>query len=349
MRLNTKILDAKGEAVPYTLETTPYNPKRPADPVDVTIMADVGALGWMRYSVYTDDGFVQIRRMENTSSFRHVGTALFECAFRKSIEVGMGGRVQLDAIEVSPGAYFKMGFRKKTLAANFLHRSIQKYLSALTAKNKNNVLSDSFYPRLVAEAARNLSKPERDITFKEAIHHGCLQQDFEFKKILDSRKAFKELLNEYSSSLSSGLKDTIISHALYPKLISKAKDEKKEKEKLATLPEEISFDDAIRYGSDGIEKVSWSECYTCYMHGTMFLPDDIIAQKKIEFGIVAEEAKRRALTAAPSSSEKAPKGSSPPARDALFVFPVQKDLPPARLLTSEELAASEVAQHSSLT
>jgi hypothetical protein len=66
-------------------------------------------IGYSTYNVYPTT--IYVRYMRNISNYTHVGKALHEWIFRKSVELGRGGNVSLTTIPEATGFHFSWGFR----------------------------------------------------------------------------------------------------------------------------------------------------------------------------------------------------------------------------------------------
>lgn len=143
MRLKTKVVNSENKPVRYRMieiKNEYYH--------FVDLIIDGKKIGFMRYSL--EDDHLYINRMDNFSegnerSYKQVGTALFEYAFRKSIEAGKEGRIELSAIEASPAAYYKMGLRKKCSSDGQADQQLRHYRSQPTPALKATIQNSSSY------------------------------------------------------------------------------------------------------------------------------------------------------------------------------------------------------------
>ncbi|PWY53986.1 hypothetical protein DGG96_19275, partial [Legionella qingyii] len=129
MRLTTKIETSDGKQVNYRIlkrsGNTLLGPR-----TEVLIYVKNQQVGYMNYSI--QNNCLYIHRMYNysintTTPYKYVGSVLFEYAFHKSIDAGKEGRIELDAIDNSPSAYFNMGLRKKSSGYTWLEEKILEY------------------------------------------------------------------------------------------------------------------------------------------------------------------------------------------------------------------------------
>lgn len=205
MKLKTEIQDSDGSEINYRVShRTSWN-----DLCNITIhiveLTTRGLkLGYMTYSI--QQNYLYIHRMNNLTvdfqrPFKYVGTALFEYAFRQSIQAGKDGRIELDAIEKSPGAYFRMGFRKKCGLASCVQSSIITYSRGKTEQTKNDVLQHKYY-RQLKQNTQNFLKKQHP-SFVEIITYGLLDE----KNLLVKEKIQKRerLTHEECFSLTGPL------------------------------------------------------------------------------------------------------------------------------------------------
>lgn len=198
MTLTTKITDSSNIQVSYSLKATRIeNSNR----ISVTLRINDKIAGSMEisptpYSVY-------IHRINNYSSdwenpLKHVGTLLFEYAFKTSLKWERQGRVELQSVGNSAAAFVLMGFKTRTLEANYLRDKIYIYYNDPTPENKNAIIDHPSYNGLLKEAASTLKKSSRNVTFDQAISDGLYPHDahLEFeKKINDFKKRNKKINN----------------------------------------------------------------------------------------------------------------------------------------------------------
>ena len=221
MRLTTRILDDQGEPISYYLTKfsgeTLFGRR-----TDVKLYVNGKCVGFMKFSIQED--CLYIHRMYNYTvdsikPYKHIGYLLFEYAFHKSIKAGKGGNIELDAIDASPAAYYRMGLRKQGSARERLKPLIAKYWAVPSTQAQEEIEKHNFYKLLKIDAAENLKKDIDVISFEEALKYGM-----------------------YSSR-----------NALFEIELGKKKP------------------------------LTKSDCICLSMHGMMYLPPEIIEQKKIEF------------------------------------------------------------------
>lgn len=195
MRLSTLLLDSKDNSVCFTLSKQNFDTIfGPRTSIDIHVGGRL--IGSMQYSIGANH--LYIHGMENYTvnselRFKHVGKVLFEYAFHKSLKWGCNGKVELYAIDTSPAAYYKMGFRKKGFAAVNLQKLLSSYLKTRSSQDKEAILNDTFYKFLKEDAARNLNKSLEDISFEDAIQHGLYSpENLTFAEQLSRKKQLNE-------------------------------------------------------------------------------------------------------------------------------------------------------------
>ena len=77
-------------------------------------------VGYMAFSLEKKNIF--IHKMINFSiqtdnPLKHIGLLLVEYAFKVSLKKGKNGRIELTALDKSPAAFFRLGFRKKNIGS----------------------------------------------------------------------------------------------------------------------------------------------------------------------------------------------------------------------------------------
>jgi len=196
MKLTTQILDSNGTPINY--EITESNE---GDYFTANVLIADKIVGHMFYSMA--ETYLHIRRMDNFTSkdndnqndihppskkYKHVGTALFEYAFRKSLENERGGNVELEARGNSAAAYWNMGLRRKNFSKATLDKLLFQYSSNPIAKIKQEIILHHFYDLLCDMAAFKLNKDQTHISFEEAIQYGLYAKvNDDFEKEIASR------------------------------------------------------------------------------------------------------------------------------------------------------------------
>jgi hypothetical protein len=180
MRLTTSILNADGNRVNCKITESQEDHYTK---VEVWVSGD--RVGLLLYTI--DPAFLHIRRMDNFFSgdndnrndatppakkFRHVGSLLFEYAFRKSVEAGKGGAIELEARNNSAAAYWVMGLRTKSFSKAALDNLLFQYSLNNSPKLKQEIQNHGWYPDLCQNAARKLAKEPTQVSFQEVIRYG---------------------------------------------------------------------------------------------------------------------------------------------------------------------------------
>lgn len=193
MKLQTKIVDSQRNEINYIIEAV-LNHSRAAK-TNVNIRVNNKIVGSMQYSIEKDHVFIHL--MFNTSPrearYKYVGTALFEYAFRISLANGKEGRIQLNSVDTSAAAYFKMGLRRLNIywSTLFLYdasliRHLQRKLSEQTndlsektaklleeAKQVIEAKRDNFfYLGVKISTAAILGKAYDEVSFTDMLIHG---------------------------------------------------------------------------------------------------------------------------------------------------------------------------------
>ncbi len=189
MKLSTKICDSQGNQINYVVEESSGNTVFGLR-TEVRIEIDNKIVGFLAYSI--QDYYLYIHRMDNFSvnskdPIKHIGSLLFEYAFHKSLEAGKAGKIELDAIDSSAAAYYRMGLRKKSNASRWMENIIEEYNANPSSEIKNKILAHDFYDRLKYIAAKKLNKQENTLSFQEVIDEGIYSEFNEpFAKELDN-------------------------------------------------------------------------------------------------------------------------------------------------------------------
>lgn len=188
VRLNTRLIDADNKIANYVISD--YQRR-------VSVYVGKNLVGEMRYSLADDHLF--INRMDNLSkntsfALRHVGTLLFEYAFKKSFAEGKGGHIMLNAIDKAGAAYYTMGLRKINYGAGFLSGQLAAYKKDPSEKNKNAILDEEgCYKNMLGAAAKNLGIPCEEVTFEDAITHGLIEKtDDEFVAMIERNENIED-------------------------------------------------------------------------------------------------------------------------------------------------------------
>ncbi|MDR0774291.1 MAG: hypothetical protein LBE72_03145 [Rickettsia sp.] len=95
-----------------------------------------------------------------------------------SLALGKNGNIELDPVNASSPAYYKMGFRKKSEAFHILEQKIHEYKANKNSVNENEITKEAYwYKELKQEAAVYLKKNVDHITFDEALEYGKYSSD----------------------------------------------------------------------------------------------------------------------------------------------------------------------------
>lgn len=157
-------------------------------------------LGFIRYEVRKKD--IYVHWVQNNSSYRHVGTALYEFVFRESFAFGKGGHVELLAPDNHHIFHYKCGFKAPIVrkfyfgagAPDELKTLCEKYLNSTNHEEKNSIkemiqTNHSFYYELAIKAAsKSILKSVDKIEFDEVINKGMycyVDANKEIQKLID--------------------------------------------------------------------------------------------------------------------------------------------------------------------
>ncbi|QLZ68251.1 hypothetical protein FOLKNPGA_01029 [Legionella sp. PC1000] len=200
MPLTTQIRTSSNQPVNYRIHKfsgeTLLGPR-----TEVRVFVNGKEIGYMKYSI--QENCLYIHRMDNytinsDAPYKYVGSLLFEYAFHKSIQAGKDGRIELDAIDNSPAAYFHMGLRKKGTGAMWLHKKISEYQITKSPAIKREIEKDSFYQSLKIDAETfTRKKGLTSLSFEEILKYGdySAQNDEFANRIANAKSSGKKLTN----------------------------------------------------------------------------------------------------------------------------------------------------------
>lgn len=201
---HTKIINQQGEAIPYTLKRDAVLPTEEGDKA-IVILVNNEMVGRMRYSIKQHTIFID--RMDNCTlqtdnPLKHIGTVFFEYAFRKSVQLGKGGNVKLDAVELAPIAYYKMGFRKCAFETLWIQDYILAYMANPTTENAIELKEHRLYKKVLELAIKNSGTLCEELSLDKIIAHGFFDSyNHEFGRILAENTKVHEVPRAHIQSL----------------------------------------------------------------------------------------------------------------------------------------------------